>query len=298
MKDLNKQLSEAKAVFTGVSAFNLLIEYVLLQISGAIIFYVAGYSTFYSIPPVLLLTAVKAFFSVRRDDELIDEIEGKTQHLDGRLATAYEYKDSRNIIVDDLISDTEKMMDDVGYSVFTNPRETTIRFLAITVAAFIFLALTVIYFQDYIIDLGKKGLIPEMRDKVGAARDSILEAGGVWESSENLTTKDEIDKMGGQPGGPEKGKSEGPLAGEGPGTGGEANEDIYGKPDSANIWGEEMNMELHPEYGGDVEVDLKPREINPDTFTLTGAAGAQEYKDYPVEQEGLVRRYFERLMED
>jgi hypothetical protein len=120
--------------------------------------------------------------------------------------------------------------------------------------------------------------------------------GKEWERG-NHSNKKEAEKIGGAYGGKAPGFSEGPLAGTGGGTGENDNQNLYGAPTSARIEGQNVKMEVHPEYGGEVDIEdtRKPSDTRPFNPLESVDSAASDRSQDPVEYEEVIRSYFEKL---
>ena len=100
-------------------------------------------------------------------------------------------------------------------------------------------------------------------------------------------------------GGSVPGFNEGPLEGSGGGAGEEDNKDIYGAPSSARLEGRDVKMEVHPEYGGEVEIRDVEEQAASKSFKMPEeiqSAGTPEQE--PVEYEEIIKKYFEKLSQE
>jgi len=72
----------------------------------------------------------------------------------------------------------------------------------------------------------------------------------------------------------------------------------------ATIEGEKIQMEIHPEYGDELGIDESGKPKTETPFSTISSAGyeavsAESYQEnIPVEDETVVRKYFEKLAED
>jgi hypothetical protein len=104
------------------------------------------------------------------------------------------------------------------------------------------------------------------------------------------------EKLGGESGGEMPGFSEGPIPGFGGGVGEDSNPDIYGEASSAKIAGKDIYMEVHPEYGGEIEIkNVEQKKIGGEfTGDLRGKSAEIPEQD-PVEYRELIKKYFQSL---
>lgn len=296
-ESLLSQLRQAKLVYWLTRAYGWMILLLASTIACVIVFQLMGVKPWYALIPATLYIEFLIIIKLLFKPKIIEQLESRNPGLDGSLKTAFEYREGENIIVDDLLSTVSKKMDGIGYSSIMDSEDLTYRTLTTVILVFIFLTVTVVTYQDLILGLDFRESALAKGSRIIRERGEKLFGGGIWESSEDYATEEEENELGAKSGGREPGFSEGPIAGDGSGVGGEADLDIYGEPGSANLWGQEVSMELHPEYGGDVEVDEEARDLGRSNYVLPEVEGSSDYKDYPVEQEELVRTYFEKLLE-
>ncbi len=296
-RELSEQLGEAKKVYWMTRIYGWLILYLAAIIGFVILFQLLGVKTVYALIPATLYIEMLVISKLLFKPKIIDRLEHEEKRLDGSLKTAFEYRNRRNIIVDDLIASVSRKLDSIGYSTLVDSEDLTYRTLTTVILAFIFLTVTVVSYQDLIMDLNLKDSALSKAGQELRAQGERLFGGGIWESSEEYSNPEEENQLGASAGGRQPGFSEGPIPGGGSGVGGDAESNIYGEPGSASLWGQDLSMELHPEYGGDVDVSEEVKKLDRTAYVLPELEAASEYKDYPVEQEELVRKYFEKLLE-
>ncbi|MFH1835330.1 MAG: hypothetical protein ABH851_03975 [Methanobacteriota archaeon] len=296
-KNLLRQLGEAKGVYWLTRIYGWLILYLAALLGFTILFHLIGVKTVYALIPSTLYIEFLVILQLLFKPNIVERIEQVEADFDGSLRTAYENREKKNVIVDDLLHSAESKLKMVGYSRLMDVEELTYRTLSTVILAFIFITLIVVSYQDLVLDLKIRETALTRAGKAIRENGERLFGGGIWESSEDYSAPEEEDELGASTGGLQPGFSEGPIEGKGGGVGGEANLDIYGEPGSANLWGQELDMELHPEFGGDVDVNEEAKTLGQIAYALPDVEGSEEYKDYPVEQEELVRKYFEKLLE-
>lgn len=294
---LGKQLGEAKRTYWFTRIYGWIILYLAAILGFTLLLQLIGVKTWYAIIPATLYIELLVIIKLLFKPKIIRQLEHRNPSLEGSLLTAYENRDKRNVIVDDLLTSVSGKLDKVGYSTFLDTEDLTYRTLTTIILAFIFLTVTVVGYQDLILDMDLKESVFAKAGREIRRQGERLFGGGIWESSEDYATEEEENQLGASAGGREPGFSEGPISGDGFGVGGDAELEIYGEPGSANLWGQDVSMELHPEYGGDIDVSEKVKELAPEQYILPDVESGQDYKDYPVEQEELVRTYFEKLLE-
>jgi len=296
---IDDQIFKATEVYFLMRVYDLALDAVLFFLFFAIIAQISGKSMAYVVPLTILAVLVDLAFKLFKRKNIVDEIEGREVEFGGSLKTAYEYKGARNVIVEDLLAKTSGKLEGLRYSVFLNQEGVAERIGLAFVMAFIILSIMFLQFQDFVIsaELKHGGLFEAAKKTIMDSAQSLSGGGNEWEVSQ-YGTKEEEEKIGGPGGGKEEGYSEGPLPGKGSGVGEEIRQDIYGEPGSANLWGKDLSMQIHPEYGGDVDVEYRGGSGSQKEFELGYLESAQQYSDYPVKQADLVKKYFEKIIEE
>jgi hypothetical protein len=98
-------------------------------------------------------------------------------------------------------------------------------------------------------------------------------------------------------GGKTPGYNEGPLPGEGGGVGTKGNKNIYAAPTTAKIEGQNVDMEVHPEYGGQINIeDTEQKEQANTNFQVPDAVeAARNPEQEAVEYADMIKTYFQKL---
>lgn len=302
MDNLSNPILEAKTVYWSIKAYNAALDFITGFMFFAVVCQITGLSLLYAVPPAILFTLIQLGRQWRGCD-LIGELEGKYDNLDQRLQTAIEYRGARNIIVDDLMSDVVKRMDNVETSIFLNSKDLSRRIMTIVILSFVLLTVTALDLRtlaydsmNYLLDSAKlKDAAQNVAGKAGAGFQLLT--GNRWEKS-NWTTDQSKDKLGANPGGTNPGVSQGPIPGKGSGTGDTAKKDIYGDAKSANIAGQDVDFKLHPEYGGDIEIRETGSQSQVRAPTADDVQSVDECQDCTVgpDNEEMVRKYFEKIL--
>ncbi|MFH0863392.1 MAG: hypothetical protein V1875_10255, partial [Candidatus Altiarchaeota archaeon] len=237
------------------------------------------------------------------NSSVVKAFQGREDNLDQRLQTAMEYQGTKNIIVEDLMSDVTKRMDAVETSTFLNSKELSRRIMTIVVLSFILLTVTVLNLRSVAFDslnylMDTANLRDGVKDLAGMAGTGFeVVTGDRWEAS-NFSTDKSQDKLGAKPGGTNPGVSQGPVPGKGSGTGDTAKKNIYGDAKSANIAGQDVDFKLHPEYGGDIEIRETGTQKQVRAPSTEEVLSVDECQDCTVgpEHEEMVRKYFEKIL--
>jgi hypothetical protein len=298
---LDAKIMEAKVVFWGIRLYKTILDFIFGFMLTAIIFQFAGVKLTYALAPALLFALLKVAKEYGKSN-IVRRLEGEYRGLDESLTTAVEYKGMRNPIVEDLVADVTKHMDDVESSAFLNSKNLAKRVYALVFLSFILLTATVLNLRsiafeslDFLLDTTNMAdTVDAIAGKAGTEFDTLM--GNRWEQS-NFTDENK-EKLGADSGGERPGVSEGPIPGTGGGAGADSGGDIYGEASSASIEGRDVDFKLHPEYGGEIEIRETGGRARENVFQLEDVQSAEECEDCVVgpEHEEMVRRYFEKIL--
>jgi hypothetical protein len=269
----------------------------------AIVLSVFGLNLWIGLGPAILYfiyKVVRAFI----DQGVIGKITKKNPSLNQSLQAAYENRDESNVIAEHLIKEVSRRLDELHASTFLEKRDVVFRVFLIVFLFFGIVAVNSFYMQDAILKI-RTGILTNVLDFynlfTGGSGDSSMKmAGGDnWESSD-YQNKQEKDKIGMSQGGKTPGYNEGPLPGEGGGVGTKGNKNIYGAPTTAKIEGQNVDMEVHPEYGGQINIeDTAEKEQANNNFQVPDAVeAARNPEQEPVEYADMIKAYFQKLSEE
>jgi len=300
MMDVLDKLKEAKIVFLGLRAYKLLLDFIIGFLIVAVLLQLLGVSMILAVAPAALYFIVQLFREGRKIN-IIRHLETSYGGLRERLSTAYDNRAGSNLIVEDLMNDVSVRLEDVETSSFVESKALTSRTVATVVLTFILLTVTVLNIRGLIL-----GVINENTDLSNAVNNAKERYGNEfqammgqrWEGS-NWSAENEEEKLGAQPGGSRPGYGQGPIPGTGFGVGSESSADIYGKASAASIEGKNIDFQLHPEYGGNIEIRESDGRVSANDFAITNVESADTCTDCAVgpEHEEIVRRYFEKISE-
>ncbi|MFH1125518.1 MAG: hypothetical protein V1703_00190 [Candidatus Altiarchaeota archaeon] len=300
-EDFIKKVAEAGRVLWGIKLFELAMNAIVCFLFFAVIMTIAHWSIYLSLIPTVLYVVI-ALSKRALQSDVVGTIEKKTGRLQERLKTAYDNKNKENIIVSSLISDVSGEMDNMEASSFMNQRRVSYKVVASIALIFLILVLTVIDLRwilanTFDFDMMMRSITNAMKER-GIQYERAVGGEDRWEGS-NLTTESEKEKLGAEPGGERPGFQMGPIPGGGGGVGSDDRADIYGKASSAAIEGENVDFNLRPDYGGEVEIkndnedEQQVNAINPE-----GVESADTCDECAIgpEHEDLVKRYFEKIL--
>jgi hypothetical protein len=299
---LANRITEAGRTLWALNAFGLFMDSLVCFLAFGVIFTVIGVSIFWALVPAAVYFLAALFRSLMKSN-VIGTIQQKNPKLDERLSAAYDNRDRENVIVSSLLSDVSTEIDNTEASVFFDNRKVTSRVVLSIFLIFLILFATVIDFPKM------TGSLFNLNDLINGLNDALqnyglefqkAQGGGErWEAS-NLTTANESEKLGAEPGGLKPGFQSGPIPGQAGGVGSSDQQDIYGQASSASVEGENVNFNLRPDYGGELEIkdesggSGKPSDVQ----TPEGAQSAATCDECAIgpQYQDLVKRYFERIV--
>lgn len=259
-----------------------LFNYALLFITSFLVFGVVsvllGFLVYYgAIPAVILVSTI--FLRRRRVENHIRTVEKGNPILEERLSAAYDNIENDNFIVRGLVREVCSDLNKVKTDSFLNMSKIK-RYVGISIiCVFILLFLLLSGYEG----LGLGGFLGsgsggDGGGNQGTGSGSGAGGGGMGEEGDSPTTQQT-------------------SIGQGP------PQDIYGDSSIAQIEGDELELEMHPEYGegGDFDFEDDERRGNIENIVngFTQATVAETYSEnIPVEMENVVRNYFEKLAEE
>jgi len=293
------KLSEVDRAVTNLMIFNLAINSVIVFLGFAILSSFLRFDIkFAVIPPVLYLPVALLWKKMRTDS--IDLVTERYPTLDERLQTAYDSRDRTNFIIRRLNNDVSKRMDEIASSSFMDTKKITYKSIMAVFLAFLFLSINFINFSQFS-PLGSDFLddVRNIGDSLGIGIGTPPGSEpGAWESG-NYSNEEEEERLGGQAGGQFPGISDGPIPGRGGGAGYTEESEIFGEPSSAKIEGENINIEIHPEYGGEIEIkNVDENGMESEEFSVSDVKGSRAPEEEPLKYEQMIKRYFEKLVEE
>jgi hypothetical protein len=304
MKDpINSRVTDARFEIVKIRTFSVILEAVILFTLCAVAFSLTGVNITLGFMPAFAYFMLK-FAVIVRDRRTISSIVLKYPALDERLQTAYDNRKESNVLVERLILDVSKRLDDLHSSAFMSGKGVFVRVFVIVILMFALLSIHLVEIQQaglhFRTDMEKtiNDLTNGGEDVTGSGH---MSSGNDKEYNQSqYGNKKETEKVGGGPGGKAPGFSEGPLGGQGGGTGENDNPNLYGAPTSARIEGQNVKMEVHPEYGGEVDIEdtRKPSDTRPFSGVDTVDTAASDRSQDPVEYEEVIRNYFQKLSDE
>ncbi|MBN2014888.1 MAG: hypothetical protein JW778_06885 [Candidatus Altiarchaeota archaeon] len=299
MKDpIILRLTEVKRLAFKINLLGTILNSLIVFLVFAVILRLFGIAAIIAACPAIIYAIIGLMYRLHKLN-LINSVIKSYPALDERLQTAYDNRRTHNVIVDSLIKEVSKKMDDVRYSSFLNTNELMSRAIIAIVLVFVFLSINFINIEDLGFNLRgfiDKDLIDRIEDFTGfdIQPDDSFHAS----EDERFETKHKVEDemVGGDIGGELPGVNEGPIPGFGGGTGEEGGSDIYGEESSAKIAGKNMDMEMHPEYGGEIEIkDVGEERLKGEFAGDLKGKSAEIPEQDPVEYRELIKAYFQSL---
>ncbi len=233
------------------------------------------------------------------DERAVEKVCKTCPEMDEKLKTAYDNKGGSNLIVNKLINEVSNEVDALEVSRFLNTKKISLKIFAVIACTFLFMLLSTFNFSIYALGINPLNLLSGINPQF--SQGTITSQGqsnpNDWEES-NYSNKEEQERLGGEGGGQVPGFSKGPIPGTGGGAGSEEGSDIFGEKSSAKISGQDVKMQIHPEYGGEIDIKEEKMQKFSQDVSITDAKGSELPNDEPLEYEEIIRRYFEKLLSE
>ncbi len=297
MDKFTMRIDEFRKTFLEVRVYHLLLNVILAFLLFTILCQLLGINALYALVP-----AVVCFFVLLAREmrvRVVDAVGKKYPTLDEKLKTAFDNRGRRNVIVDSLISDVVVDIDGLRTSRFVETPDVAKRVYAVILLTFIILTLTMIDFRGFDLGFLKDRALGGMRTVIDRGEGfNGMEWGRDFEVS-NYSNENEQRRLGASSGGEQPGYNVGPIPGMGGGVGSNENPNIFGDASSANLEGQDLDFQLHPEYGGEINVDETTENVRTEPIEITEVESADMCDECAIaaEHESIVRRYFEGLLE-
>ncbi|MBM3309791.1 MAG: hypothetical protein FJY77_05985 [Candidatus Altiarchaeales archaeon] len=296
------KIAEAGRAMWEIKLFNLMLDTLICFLACELVITAFGLSQLYGVA-LAVVYLILAFLNEVLKSDTIKTMGEKHEKVDESLRTAYENRDGKNVIVERLLSDVSNAVDSMETSIFLDQRKLTSKMALSIILALMILFAIAIDIRGFGAELFKiDNIIRDVEFSLkerGVEYEKVLGGGDRWEAS-NLTTNAEKDKLGAEAGGERPGFHMGGTPGMGGGIGANVNEDIYGQASSAAIEGQEVDFNLRPDYGGEIEIkEDKTEEQQELEVTMPEDAESTETCDECAVgpgHEDLVKRYFEKIL--
>ncbi len=259
-----------------INLFRYTVMFITLLLLNSLLLFLAGIWIYASLFPALIIVMIIYLLEKRHVDPLIKMEEGNPA-LEERLRAAYDNRGRDNVIVHSLIREVNCELNDLDEEAFINMRR---------VSTYVGVSVVVVFILLSLLFTGFKGF------SLGALLGSGGGGGGDGMTGEGSGTGQGGGGLSGQG---ETQSSEETSIGQGP------PKDIYGEPSIARIEGQDLELEMHPEYGeyGDFDMDGSTDRVEEIRSGFIQGTATESYtENIPMELESMVRKYFEKLTEE
>jgi len=276
---IEEKLSGPLTALWDITLFSYALMAITVFLVFVLILMIFGIPVYYAFAPALGLVVV-AYLRFRGRYDPVREIEKGNIGLKERLSAAYDNREKGNVIVRDLVREVSYYLDNINTSAFLDRERTNTYVIVSIIIVFILLSLMFMGLEGF----GGGGLFGGGGGTGGSGSGASGSGGGGGGS-------------GGQGAAGESPASQEMQIGAG------SNQDIFGDSSIAQIEGQDLELEIHPEYGETQEFDFEePQGGNAGQGMAEGyiqATAAESYtENIPVALESAVRNYFEQLAED
>lgn len=276
MDEFEESLHRAYKEVWDLVLFEFLLGCMAVFMLSALVLFILGMSLYLTILPLALIVILK--YPTGETRRHINTIEQGNPILEDRLRTAYDNRENKNFIIEELLSEVGDDLSDLNTERIFDLSLTKKYVASIIVSALVLLSLML------------SGFEPDLANRLG---------GVIFPNSQGSEdARSGSDGGGGQGGSTDGASTESQSMGSGLGQ----SEDIYGQRSVAKLGDREIELELHPEYGdgGAFEIDEDPAEEGSrDNWEEYGAESSQTYtENIPNDLENLVRGYFEKVSEE
>ncbi|MEA1924891.1 MAG: hypothetical protein U9M95_03385 [Candidatus Altiarchaeota archaeon] len=308
---LIRKIKDTRKEHWRIRLFIALINAVIVFLLSAIILRFIESNMLLALVPSIIYMVYEFFISSAESERaLIELISSNNPHMREQIKTAYDNrKDTgRNIVLLSLSREASRMIDRTGVSSLMDSNKIVFKTVSAVFLSFILLTLNFMSLDvssmSHLLDNEEiNHLIDGIEDSTGFdMRDGLSGTGEKKEYAADDRYEDSLERpdIGSSHGGVIPGFDEGEIPDSGGGAGSTADEDIFGDPSTASIEGRNVEVKLHPEYGGNIEL----RDVNDEASgweipekTLEGEASGMPDQD-PVEYEEFIKRYFEAMQQE
>ncbi len=290
---LSDSIKEVETILWRIKLVYMIMNSVIVFFTSAIFLRLLNLPVSISVLPTLFYILAYITKEIKYGDS-IKSIVIRYPKLDERLQTALDNRDKSNIIVKSLTSDVSNRLDEMRCSSFIETKTITKQVILVILLISVFLSINFIRFDNLEIDMKHSGMINSFTNTENFG--SLLDRESKWQIG-NKSAPEERERIGAEGGGKRPGIAEGPEPGMGGGAGDNPNIDIYGKKSSAKIEGENINIELHPEFSGEIEIgDVEDKTKNRGEFSISSIESAGAPRQEPLKYEEIIKKYFEKLV--
>jgi len=276
MDGFEERIHENLIKMRKISLFRYALIFITSLLVSFLALFILGMWIYAAFIPACLIVGV-LYLLGRRYLTPIRDMERGNPVLEERLRTAYDNQERDNIITRGLVREVSYDLTDVSSDAFINMKRVNTYVAVSIIVVFILLFLLFAGFGG----LGLGGLFGGGGG--GGSGGVQGEGSGTGGGGGGLSDVGEMES------------SQETSIGQGP------PENIYGDQSIAQIDGQDMELEMHPEYGEYGDFDMEGGEGGAEEIRkgFVQATAAESYtENIPVELEGVVRKYFERLAEE
>lgn len=291
---VTRKLTEIGKACWEIHVFEVIVNAIIIFLALFIVLELLEVPAYYSLALSVLYLIAHALYRVH-NRQVIGIVVKEYPSLDERLQTAYDNRGRTNIIIKDLTSDVGKRIDKIRYSSFLATKRFVVKSFIIVFLTFTIVGMDILAFEGFILGLELDGNIwDSIKERI-----PTITNGDKWGTEGfdvgNYSTGEEEEEVGGEGGGQEPGMNEGPQTDKGGGAGASPDPEIFGEPSSAKISGQDIKMEMHPEYGGRIDIKESTFKKVDKEFPQVEGKGYETPEQEPVEYRELIRTYFESL---
>ncbi len=313
---LKRKLKAVRKEIKKMQVLEVLIDAIIVFLAFAIPLTFFNLSVFFALIPFIIYLGYRILVvGIESEHSLVENIAAGNPSLKEQIETAYDNRKymGRNIVLTSLNYDVSRNMDKTGVSSLLDTRKLVNRTVAAVFMAFLLLTINFIGFDfgDLEINFGPdrmNNILNDLSNTLGFDLSDELGFGGdkrEYVADDRYRVEEEIPELGGSSGGILPGFEEGEIPDAGTGAGASGDEDIFGDPTSAKIEGDNVDMKLPPEYGGNIEI----RDVNEGSGTLPwegnieGGAGSGMETEAAIEYANIgyremVKKYFQSIQEE
>ena len=306
-----RKLRETRREHWRIRVYIALINAIIVFLLSAIILSFMKTDMLIALAPALIYLVYEFFISSDESERaLVERISLNNPDIREHIKTAYDNRKNkgRNIVLLSLSKEVSRIIDQTGVSSLMDSNKLVFKTVSAVFLSFILLSVNImgfnVSFMHSLMDSeGIKHLIDGIEDSTGFdLRDGLSGTGEKKEYMADDRYEDSLERpdIGSSHGGVIPGFDEGEIPDSGGGAGSTSDENIFGDPSTASIEGRNVDMKLHPEYGGNIElrdVEDEAGKWEIPESDLQGEASIMPDQD-PVEYKEFIKRYFEAMQQE
>jgi len=297
--DFNECIKDAFREFWKIDFISIILDVMLIFLLFVTLLKFLQISWIFGIFPAVFYLLFRIIREINEKSHIFS-ICKKCPEIDEKLKTACDNRANENFVVKKLLSDVSSELENLEASLFLDTKKVSTRIFAIVLVAILFMTISAFDFNVKKIDF----VLQSSYSKSYEFFDKFITYGKEETILKNLeksnySNERETNRVGGgDQGGKIPGFSKGPLSGIGGGAGIAEDANIFGEKGSAKIYGEDIQMQVYPEYGGDIKIKEERTRKPSSSFSITEAKGSELPEEEPLEYEEIIRRYFEKILSE